>query len=133
MTDHAESVVDGRRPPFPLLPAGVVVGLLIFVGTYFTYFYRHQTHAHGSYIPLAVGIGTFFCVMLGLNYLALASRPAPARLAMASGAAIAESLAFLVLIMFVVVNTRGSCVLAPCCPTLRSSGRTPALHTSLFP
>lgn len=108
MTDQPESSANSQGCPAPLLPLAVVVGLLIFVGTYFAYFYRHQIQAPGSYVPLAVGIGAFFCVMLWLNYVALASQSASARLIKAGGIAIAEAGAFFMLLLFLVLNTIGS-------------------------
>ena len=92
----------------PFVPISVVLSLLIFVGTYFTYFSRHLSHAPGSYLPLAVGISTFFGLMSWFNYLAFPSPSLPVRLAKAGGIALAESTVFIFLFLFLVLNTIGS-------------------------
>ena len=92
----------------PFIPIGVVLSLLIFVATYFTYFSRHQSHAPGSYLPLAVGVGAFFALMSWFNYMAFPSPSVPVRLAKAGGIALAESTVFLFLLLFLVLNTIGS-------------------------
>ena len=92
----------------PLLSVGVVLSLCIFVGTYFTYFSRHQTHAPGSYLPLALGASVFFALMVWLNYIALPSQPASVRLAKASGIALVGAIVFIFLFLFLLLNTLGS-------------------------
>ena len=96
------------KPMAPFLPIGVVLSLLIFVATYFTYLSRHQSHASGSYLPLAVGVGAFFALMSWFNYLAFPSPSVPVRLAKAGGIALVESTVFLFLFLFLVLNTIGS-------------------------
>lgn len=91
-----------------LLPIGVALSLLIFVATFFTYFSRHQSHAPGSYLPLALGIGAFFSLMSWFNYLVFSAPSVRVRLAKAGSIALAESTVFLVLLLFLLLNTIGS-------------------------
>ena len=108
MSDQPKLVPDRGRFLAPVLPLAVIVGLLIFVGTYFVYFERHRTHAPGSYAPMVIGLGAFYGVMLLLNYLALPSQSASTRFAKATGIAMAETGAFFVLLMLLILNTLGA-------------------------
>ena len=91
-----------------MIPVGVVLSLLIFAATYFTYFFRHQTHAPGSYLPLAIGTIVFLSVMAWLNYRAFSSQAALVRLVKTIGVAIAETIIFQFLFYLLVLNTLGS-------------------------
>ena len=97
-----------QRPTALLLPIGLVLSLLIFVGTYFTYFYLHQSHAPGSYLPLVVGISAFFGLMVWFNFLAFSKLSIPVRLVKAIGIALAESAVFFLVFLFLVLNTIGA-------------------------
>ncbi len=108
MSHRDELSPASQKPMAPFLPISVVLSLLIFVGTYFTYFSRHLSHAPGSYLPLAVGIGAFFGLMSWFNYLVFPSPSVPVRLAKAGGIALAESTVFLFLFLFLALNTIGS-------------------------
>ncbi|HSH98805.1 MAG: hypothetical protein ACAH07_02200 [Methylophilaceae bacterium] len=91
-----------------LLSSGVLLSLFIFVGTYFSYFWRYQSHISGSYLPLALGASAFGGLMLWLNYLVLPSQPTAARLAKAVGLALLGAVIFIFLFLFLLLNTIGS-------------------------
>lgn len=97
-----------QKPIAAFLPLSVVLSLVIFVGTYFTYFSRHLSETPGSYLPLSLGIGLFFALMSWFNYLVISSPSVRVRLAKAGGMALAESAVFLFLLMFLLLNTVGS-------------------------
>ena len=106
---HPDDLLSSApKPMAPLLAISVASSLLIFVATYFIYFSRHQSEVAGGYMPLAVGIGAFFSLMSWFNYLALPSQSFQVRLAKAGGIALAESVVFLILLLFLVLNTIGS-------------------------
>jgi hypothetical protein len=92
----------------PLLHvAGVLTGLCAFVGIFFAYLDRHQTHAAGTYLPLAVGVGIFFVAMCTLAYLVGASGSSRQRIVRAAVIALLETIIFFNLLMFLMVNTFG--------------------------
>lgn len=97
-----------KPTPLILLSVGIVLSLCIFVGTYFTYFSRHQMHAPGSYLPLAIGASVFFALIVLLNYLALSSQVPSVRLVKATGIALAETIVFIFLFLFLLLNTVGA-------------------------
>jgi hypothetical protein len=96
----------GRTPR--VLALSVVVALCVFGATYATYFVRAHTRTPGSYVPLIVGLSVYFVIMASLHYLASATQATWQRAAKAVGLALAESLTFFFLFLFVVVNTLGS-------------------------
>jgi hypothetical protein len=108
MTRHSDLSPATQQSRGPLLPIGVALSLLIFVATYFTYFFRHQMHAPGSYLPLTIGTTVFFSFIAWLTYRALSSQTAVVRIAKAIGGAVAATIAFLFLFFLLVLNTIGS-------------------------
>lgn len=91
-----------------LLSVGVALSLCIFVATYYSYFSLHQMHTSGSYLPLAIGVSTFFWLMVWLNYLAFRSQAPLVRFAKAAGFALAGTVVFIFLFLFLLLNTIGS-------------------------
>jgi hypothetical protein len=64
--------MSSRRPLalFSMLPlASAVLALGIFSATYFEYFSRHEADLLGSYLPMAIGLGSFFILMYTVTYL----------------------------------------------------------------
>jgi hypothetical protein len=86
----------------------VILSLGIFAGTFWAYIARHQIHAPGSYVPLAMGMSSFSGLMAFLNYSALPLQAVSSRLAKAVGIALIETIAFLVLLPLLLLNTIGS-------------------------
>lgn len=97
-----------QQAPFRLFPVGVVLALLVFFATYFTYVFRHQMHIPGSPIPLYIGTTTFFCLMAWLHYRAFSSQTALVRFAKTIGVAITETIVFQFLFYLLALNTLGS-------------------------
>ena len=83
-------------PPAWLLLVGVVLSLGNFSGTYFAYF------------PLAIGVSSFFLLMCVIAYAAVSSQTLLGRMAKAAGLALTATAVFLLLFLFLVVNTLGS-------------------------
>ena len=86
----------------------VVLSLGIFSGTYFAYLSRYETHALGSYFPLAIGVSSFFLLMSVVADRAVSSQTRLGRIAKAVGLALVATAVFLLLFLFLVLNTLGS-------------------------
>lgn len=96
------------NPMTRFVPTGAILSLLIFAVTYFTYYFRHQSGAPGSYLPLVVGMGAFFALMSWFNYFSSPSLSVLVRLLKAVGIALAESVLFFFLLLLLVLNTIGA-------------------------
>jgi hypothetical protein len=108
MSDTRPSPKAFVLPPAWLLLVGVVLSLGIFSGTYFAYLSRYETHAHGSNFPLAIGVSSFFLLMSVVAYFAVLSPTLLGRIAKAVGLALTATGVFLMLFLFLVLNTLGS-------------------------
>ena len=92
----------------PLHLLGIVLSLGIFAATYFVYFSLHRANAPGSYLPIAIGPGLYFVLMYALNYLGMSTHPSWGRVTRAAGITLAETGVFIILMMFLLLNTIGS-------------------------
>jgi hypothetical protein len=97
-----------ERHSGPLLSVGIGMSLCIFFGTYLAYSSRHEAQAPGSYLPLAIGTAIFLGLMVCLHYLSSSSQSLLVRIVKAVGIALFETILFLLLFLFFVVNTLGS-------------------------
>ena len=86
----------------------VILSLGIFTATFLAYFERHEMHAPGSFLPMILGCSSFFVTMCALLYLGTPSRTTARRIAIAVSVALGETVVFLNLVMFLLVNTIGS-------------------------
>jgi hypothetical protein len=91
-----------------LIAIGVVLSLSIFVSTFFTYFSRHQAHIEGSYVPIEIGTLAFLGLMTWINFLALARHSQWSFLAKVIGISLVETIVFVFLLLFLLLNTVGS-------------------------
>jgi hypothetical protein len=91
-----------------LIAIGVVLSLSIFVGTFFTYFSRHQAHIAGSYVPIGIGTFAFLGLMTWINYFALTRHPQGIFLAKLIAISFVETTVFVFLLLFLLLNTIGS-------------------------
>ena len=91
-----------------LIAVGVVLSLSIFVGTFFTYFSRHQEHIQGSYVPLEIGTCAFLGLMIYINFNVLPRGYQWIFLAKVIGISLAETIMFVFLMLFLLQNTVGS-------------------------
>jgi hypothetical protein len=69
---------------------------------------RLETHALGSNFPLAIGVSSFFLLMSIVAYCAVSSQTLLGRIAKAVGLAVAATAVFLMLFLFLLLNTLGS-------------------------
>lgn len=86
---------------------GLVVGLGIFTATYFAYFSSHEAQRPGSYLPLAIGLGSFFLLTYVVIYLGTSAATLLRRHAKATGVALVAAFAFFLFLMFLILNTLG--------------------------
>lgn len=91
-----------------IFPVGVVLALSIFVGTFYIYFFCHQTHVQSTYLTVTVGSTVFLSVMATLNYIAQVNGTRVKRFIKAAGIGGAQTILFLVLLWFLIVNTAGA-------------------------
>lgn len=85
----------------------VALALLIFTATVYAYLSSHGTHVRG-YLPLTIGLTSFFVLMAALVYLGSSSKTSSGRIAKAAGIALAETIVFFLLALFIVLNTLGA-------------------------
>jgi hypothetical protein len=85
----------------------VTLSLCIFSVMYFLYVKKHGNHEAGSYLPLAVGSCVFFGVMAWVNFRSVTAKSASIRLAKAVGFAAAETIIFVLVFLFLLLNTIG--------------------------
>ena len=88
--------------------AGAVLALGIFSATYFEYFSRHEAHRAGSYLPMAVGIGSFFLLTYAVSYRATSAVTVLGRHAKAAGLAFIGAIVFFVCLLLLILNTLGA-------------------------
>lgn len=87
---------------------GVALALLVFTATVYAYLSRPEPHVHGSYLPLVIGVTSFFLLMAALIYIGTSSKTLSGRIAKAAGIALAETIVFFLLTLFIVLNTLGA-------------------------
>ena len=92
----------------PLQLLGIVLSLGIFAATYYLYFSLHRANAPGSYLPIAIGPGVYFVLMYALNYLCMSTHPSWGRVARAAAITLTETTVFVIIMMFLLLNTIGS-------------------------
>ncbi len=88
-----------------LVAAGVLISLCTFAATFFAY---SPPRAPAGYAPAIVGIGVFFASMTLIGYLAQPESPRSARIGKALGIALAETIVFTFLLLFLVLNIFGA-------------------------
>jgi hypothetical protein len=91
-----------------IFPVGVVLALSIFVGTFYMYFFCHQAHVQCAHLTVTIGSTVFLSVMAVLNYLAQVNGTRVKRFIKAAGIGGAQTILFLVLLWFLIVNTSGA-------------------------
>jgi hypothetical protein len=92
-----------------MLPlAGAALALGIFSATYFEYFSRHEAHLVGSYLPMAIGLGSFFLLIYAVTYLGTTAETVLGRHAKAAGLALVGAIVFFLCLLFLILNTLGA-------------------------
>jgi hypothetical protein len=94
-------------PPSSVLLNGVAViaALIVFSGTFLAHIPRGQP---GSYLPIGVGSLAFMILMFAVNFAATRAKSMRGRLLQSIGVALVESVVFIFLLLFLLVNSFGS-------------------------
>ena len=93
--------------PWALL-AAVVSALGVFALTFLPYANAYAKREVAGYAPSIVGVAAFAVLMTAINYWALRGREPGVRFGWAAGIAVAETVVFGFLFMFVLLNSFGS-------------------------
>jgi hypothetical protein len=89
------------------VPAAVVTALLIFAATFYSYAESRRTHQEGGYVPVILGLFSFFATMLCFTRLMLPEeKKKTVRLSFVI--ALSETALFAYLLMFLLLNLYGS-------------------------
>ena len=85
-----------------------MLALSIFVGTFYASFFCHQARLQCTCLILGIGSAVFLSVMATLNYLAQVTETRLERFIKAAGIGGAQTILFLALLWFLIVNTTGA-------------------------
>jgi hypothetical protein len=88
------------------LPVAIVSAVVVFAGTFFAYAERHRLNQGGSYAPVLIGVLLFLALMIVFTFAML---PKERRsIVVVGGIVFGETLAFVVVLTFLVLNAYGS-------------------------
>ena len=85
-----------------------MLALSIFVGTFYACFFCHQAHLQCTCLILTIGSTVFLSIMAMLTYLAQVTEDRLERFIKAAGIGGAQTILFLALLWFLIVNTMGT-------------------------
>jgi hypothetical protein len=104
--NHVEAIASSPKgKTMWLVAAGVLISVCTFAATFFAY---SPPRAPAGYAPAIVGIGLFFASMTCVGYFAQSKGGRSARIGKALGVALAETVAFTLLLLFLVLNIFGA-------------------------